>query len=904
MNTIKKITLLVIAMMAFTTMAGVIRNPVILESTNFPYSKKEVGLFSLGNWKGTIQLAPVHSQESMDLAFVLQAELMRMGGTNPIPIVAQSGGQGFKLGTYDEWIPVLPSADNPYLNANDDYILISIGGTMRILGKDHETLERAVWHFLHILGYRQYMPTDTWEIVPKAVNAFNVNIGYVGNKVFAHNGILGGLKSANFMETKDLINEWMKKNRLSTAFSMDDHQMWQKIVGENSDEFLANPHYSSSEGNKLCVFQPDVQNFAIDYIKDEILSKPDKDVHSITAPDGSIGWDEPCESGGPIEEGGTGENEVSPSDRQIFLANIVQGAIRHEALTNPLFAGKTVNFLAYGDTSNVPTYTLDPDIHVSVATAFVMDGQTPAQVAAEYRAVGAVNIGCYGYFGTQLWGSGIPTMSKLANQLVWADAFNEIKGVVEGSPQPYNTGESSSAWGLFGPGFYVFSKLFVDPEADSSNVESKIAEHYNEFIDTAFGTASVPMKEFFDMVTAGDGVIKILSPNLIHEMYDRLAQARELIDVQVDLDIRDRINELVYYTRILELQYITETAQKGSPERLDAYDNFMQFIYEVRESLMYDYYNVFFDPTFSDMKDALAARHGLPTLTPYTVRNSSNWDAVPPDDTEVATIIEEGLENNQPYPFTPVSFGIADLAVTNFFDSDTRGRAGEGGQDQYMDLSGTHNWYLKTKVGQTSFTFTGMAGSGTTQQPHPNGPARIDLYQVDIANDSEDFVESVEIISDNYTETEYTFENLLEDALYRIDVIDPSVLVQLKWDKEEYKIVHVLKEDGNYYLRKNYGYFYVPKANNTIGFYLGKTGSRIFKPDDTVAYESLTDYEYVSLDIDDPNDKGQIWKIHCQGSDHPNQGCYLYNVPPQVARSPRELLIQQSLIEEDDLKIE
>jgi hypothetical protein len=94
----------------------------------------------------------------------------------------------------------------------------------------------------------------------------------------------------------------------------------------------------------------------------------------------------------------------------------------------------------------------------------------------------------------------------------------------------------------------------------------------------------------------------------------------------------------------------------------------------------------------------------------------------------------------------------------------------------------------------------------------------------------------------------------------------------------------------------------VPKSNTNIGVYLGRAGSKVYRPDDTVAYTSSTDYEYVSVDILDFDHTGKPWKLYCKGTANAAQGCYLYNVPTQIARSPKELLIQQSLIEKDNLQ--
>ena len=895
----KQLILLVYVLLFFTTRlwAEVIANPVVYSSDNFPYPTANANLYALGAWKGRIQVAPTHSAETMAQAEMLQDKLQNIGG--PYPIAVTTSGFGIKVGTYDEWAPYLSGSGDYLLGNENDFTLISRGGTLRINAKDQISLGHAIWKFLQILGYRQFFPTSNWEIVPSAVNAFNVNIGVLGNRQLFSENLLAGRSSANFSSTRDLIADWLDKNQLNHDLIIDDHQMWQKIV-DVYPEFDTHPQYNSDEGNKLCVLEPAVQTMAVDYMKNQVLLHPEKMAHSITAPDGSIGWYEPCENGGPVANGGTGENAMTPSDRQVTLANIVQQAISNEALVDARFEGKHVAMLAYGDTSLAPNIAVNPDVFVTVATAFVKGGQTPDQVAAAYRAMGAQHIGYYGYVGTQLWGSGKPTMAKMSDQTRWVELYNEIMNITSSSPLPWTTGESSSAWGLYGPGFYIFSRLFTDPTASGGSIEALIDHYQAEFVDMSFGPAAGPMDDFIDLITAGDGRQKILSTDLVHKMYDFLQQARALIDPYIDIEIKNRIDDLVIYTRILELQYRAETAQAGTLAELDAYDALAQFVFRTRDSLMYDYYNFFFDPTFNSLKDDMAARYNLVSYTPYSVVNADIWNSDPLSDAEIQDTLNQGLANNPLYPFTRVFYSFEDLAVTSAFDHDIRGRAGEGGQDEFKTLSKDHNWILKTKAGQTAFTITAKAGSGTSHAPHINGPGIIELYETDFTSGNENLIDSFSIVSDNLTEVTHTF-SVEEDTLYTMRVIDPSVLVHLKWDKDEYRIVTVPVESGTYHLANNFSYFYVPKANSDIGVYLGRAGSKVYRPDGTVAYESLTDYEYVSVPVTDANDKGQVWKLYCRGTNNGAQGCYLYNVPAQVARSPQELLIQQSLIDLDQL---
>src|SRR6185503_17612888 len=164
------------------------------------------------------------------------------------------------------------------------------------------------------------------------------------------------------------------------------------------------------------------------------------------------------------------------------------------------------------------------------------------QVAQNYRDLGALNVGYYGYVGTQLWGHGKPTLSKLAQQQLWDDLFIEYSTIVAGSPVPYITGESSSNFGLYGLGNYVFARLNAAPGATASNVSARIEELKSEFLDTAFGPSAASMRAFYDLINAGDGQQKLVTTDLLHRLYDHLQQAR---NATADAAIRSRIDDLV-----------------------------------------------------------------------------------------------------------------------------------------------------------------------------------------------------------------------------------------------------------------------------------------------------------------------------------------------------------------------
>jgi hypothetical protein len=78
---------------------------------------------------------------------------------------------------------------------------------------------------------------------------------------------------------------------------------------------------------------------------------------------------------------------MTPTDRQVALANYVQENLTGIEPTGVDYSTKRIAFLAYGDPSLKPTIPLNPKIFVTAATAFIMGGRTPEQVAEDYRSM-------------------------------------------------------------------------------------------------------------------------------------------------------------------------------------------------------------------------------------------------------------------------------------------------------------------------------------------------------------------------------------------------------------------------------------------------------------------------------------------------------------------------------------
>jgi len=188
-----------------------IPSSIILKTPGFPFITANVNLYASGHWTGSIQIPPGASAETLANATLLQGYLQRIGG--PINVLTTTSGTGVKVGTFQEWLPYLGAGGDYAVGNTNDYVLITRGGTLRINAKDQLSLERAIFRYLEILGYRQFFPTALWEDLPTP-RAFTANLGIQEKRLFNSEKMIGG-SGFDIDSTMALIDSWRQKNRIN-----------------------------------------------------------------------------------------------------------------------------------------------------------------------------------------------------------------------------------------------------------------------------------------------------------------------------------------------------------------------------------------------------------------------------------------------------------------------------------------------------------------------------------------------------------------------------------------------------------------------------------------------------------------------------------------------------------------
>jgi hypothetical protein len=815
-----------------------------------------VWLFKNSAWIGTVQTTLNASADTKAKANELAGLLAKMTG-QAIAITSGVPGPGIRIGTLEE-LKTEPNVKPLITKFKDDYILITKNKAVTIVGKDQGTLDLGMWRFFEILGYRQFFPGPTWEYIPQLSTLYvDIAIGEVRKFQFLNFVARGcGTMPYNFERTED----WNRKNRATSAVSFTSGHAWGQIVGANKSEFDAHPEYVSTSGNKLCVLEPKVQEMAVTWAKNFFKTRPDSMGVSMAIADNTTGWDEDCEN---THE----QSQYTPSDRQVLLANHVQ----EQLALDPLYVNKRVTIQAYGEASFPPNIRLDPRLITVVPDGYIFGGQTLDEVYAGYRARGATVIGPYDYLLVFGWDHDTPGLSKLSDPNFWPAGVGDV--ISRGDPNfLFYSAEGSDSWGTGGVGYYVMARLMTSPT--NENLEQQARDFKQDFLNKAFGPVVEPMAQFFD-VTDKDPFSPALSTDLIHKMYANLKWA---LDLGPDEGIKKRIQDLVLYTRYVELYRNFVITPNDASNVADVFDEMMKHAYRIRETQMVHYRCMFYAASFMPQIEALQVKYGMSNLSPYTATDNNPWPGGAYTDSEIEEIIGNGLANNPVLPFTPRAYDN-DLVKPSTFDEDTRGRS------PYTYLIKNQTWYLQLAEGLSAFDFTAQGGRAYDFK----GPSTFNFY-----NESDGSLAGTVVVPEDNVARDYSVP-LLAKNLYRIEILDKAG-VYFNWDRYKYAVVKPNSEADPFGFYGSYGgYFYVPKGTVSIGGYWKYMNSQLIDPNGQIVLTPSGPNSYFNFVVP-PGLDGKVWQF-----DQCNGECRLLTVPPFTARSPQELLLPKEVVEQDQL---
>jgi hypothetical protein len=316
-----------------------------------------------GELKMQVAVGPAASERTRNAAASLASYLSRMTG-GKCAVQEGTGASELAVGTPADF-PKLkleaPLTDKDPTR-REDYLLRSHGQGIWLIGATDLAVEHAVWDFLHRLGYRQFFPGETWEVVPEAKN-LALAVDRLEQPDYYARRIWYGFGAAPWAKEEYL--DWCAKNRAVSGIEINSGHAYDGILRRHEKEFAAHPEYlalvngerGGARAKKFCIANAGLRELVVNDTLQHFAANPQRDCVSLDPSDGG-GWCE-CEECRKLG---------SVSDRALMLANQAAEAVEKK------HPGRFVAMYAYNEHSPPPTIRVHPRVVINVATSFIKGG--------------------------------------------------------------------------------------------------------------------------------------------------------------------------------------------------------------------------------------------------------------------------------------------------------------------------------------------------------------------------------------------------------------------------------------------------------------------------------------------------------------------------------------------------
>ena len=216
---------------------------------------------------------------------------------------------------------------------------------LHVVGASEQAVEHAVWDVLHRLGYRQYFPGPTWEVIPSN-KELSLSVDQHEHPSYFARRIWYGY-GAGAWAAKPYA-DWCAKNRATSGITVSSGHAYQGIAARNKAEFEKHPEYRGLVGgerksHQFCISNDDLRKLVVKDALNQFAEKSDRQSISVEPADGGA-WCEckECKKMGSV------------SDRVVTLANQVAAAVEQK------YPDKFVGIYAYSSHSPPPTIKVHP----------------------------------------------------------------------------------------------------------------------------------------------------------------------------------------------------------------------------------------------------------------------------------------------------------------------------------------------------------------------------------------------------------------------------------------------------------------------------------------------------------------------------------------------------------------
>lgn len=776
------------------------------------------------------------------------AGLLERITTAKFPVQTGDGITGITVGLVDDF-PALESD----VAGREEYVLHSHAHGLHVIGAKQAGLDHAVWDLLYRIGYRQFFPGATWEVV-SAVRELTVDVEAREQPVYLARRIWYGYGGWDF--ARGPYADWCTKNRVSEGFQLNSGHSYEGIIHKHQAEFTAHLEYYAlvggvRKGPKICIGNPGLRKLVVADALDRCAKDPMGDSITMDPSDGG-GW---CECAECAKLG-------SVTDQALFLTNEVAAAI------NVPYPGRVVGMYAYSYHSPPPHIAPHPQVVISVATSFIKGGATLDELIEGWSAKGA-KLGIREYYGVNVWDRDLPGAARGGNltYLTRTIPYFSSKGA------RYLSAESSDNWGPNGLGYYLAARVLWNPKESE-----KVPELVDDFLTRAFGPGKEPMRKFYTQL---DGSV----PHLVKEdqlgrMFRALEEARQL---DVPPEVRARIDALTLYARYVDLFHLYAAA-KGAP-RQAAFEALVRHAYRMSRTFMVHSQALYRD---LDNRDKTVA---IPSEAAWNVPEAKNpWKSTEPFTAEeLGTYVQAGIERNHliEITFQPLAFSENLVSAAPLhLPEPTAGTLGAGrGKQIYYT-------YLDKADAPIELQITG----GLIAHYRDRGHVKIGLWQIGGASETgerETLVQEDHSVPPDGQPHEIKL-TVKQPGLYKLVAEDGSDLTLIKLISA---IPWTVQSSNDEPMSHSYGewtlYFYVPHGTATVGLFGGVYGEVCDSAGRAVFSLKDRSPNFYGVPVPEGED-GKLWQIRkARGS------IRLLTVPPYFARTAAELLLPAEVVAKD-----
>jgi len=775
-----------------------------------------------------IVVAPNASAEVRSLAIELSQALKTITGAE-FSIQAQDGEQGIVIGTSEEWPGHLPKPAeglSPLL-AREDYLLKSEPHRLLIIGRTPLAVQNAVWDLLYRIGFRQYLPGKKWEMWPADPN-LAVDLDVAESPDYFTRRLRVG--ATTWPENRKAVEEWKRRNRMISGFSLSSGHVYGRIVSQNREFFDKNPgtYTGPQRDPKLDASQQAVLDIVGTYVLKEMEKDPNRDSISMEPSDGGD-WPEHSRLG-------------SPSNQAVTLANYAAQILR----TN--YPGRKVGIYAYNLHSPPPDINVEPDVIVGVATSFIKGGYTADFLMEKWHEKGA-EIGVREYLGVAAWDFGLPGRARASD----LDYIGRTLSQFHERGARYWDSEVSEAWGVYGLGYFLAARaLWNTKEADNRDALA------DEFFARSFGNSASIMKQLFQKCLLKSGN-PMLSEDLIGRMYRLLDEALMLDNPP---EVTARIEDFVLYARYVELMFRYQNSE-GTSKR-SVFDELVKLVQGNFSSFMFDRWTIFRE---------IPGRVFRVKKSEILAWMKDAMDAAKPLDTQsMRKIVADGIKNNPLLDFESVAFS-KDLKP---YRTSSPGK----GKAAAILLRGVNNIYLFAEQENSQFEFIIEAGMVYDNR----GAVDVRLFSDQHAI-LDEAVASVKIEPNKFSQRVKLSSPY--KGVHRLEISDGSGGTKVQWPAGQRAVFPASAEESTTFYSDHAMVFFVPKGSKIVGGYTNNRAGKIVtnRGNTVFDFSDMKGPGYFSVEVPKGADNA-CWSIQgVQGRK------LLLTTPPYLARSEDELLI-------------